>query len=89
MFELNEGHTSFIIDRELYCYKAMLFGFKNVRATYQRLMNTIFKDLISKTMEVYMDDMLLKSKIVGDHITHLGEIFSVLMRYQIKLILGK
>ena len=75
MFELDEEHTSFIIDRRLYYYKVMSFGLKNVRATYQRLMNTMFKYLIDKTMEIYVDDMLVKSKIAGDHMTHLGEMF--------------
>ena len=44
MYEPDEEHTSFIIDRGLYCYKVMPFGLKNVRATYQRLVNGMFKD---------------------------------------------
>ena len=63
----------------------MLFGLKNVGATYQRLVNTKFKDLISKTIEVYVDDMLVKSKVAEDHMTHLGEMFSMLRRYKMKL----
>ena len=50
----------------------MPFGFKNVGVTYQRLVNMIFKDLIGKSMEVYVDDMLVKSKMVGDHAEHLN-----------------
>ena len=57
-----EEHTSFITDRGLYCYKVMPFGLKNAGATYQRLVNMMFGDLIGKTMEVYVDDMLVKSK---------------------------
>ena len=52
-YESNEEHTSFITDCGLYCYNAMPFGLKNVRATYQRLVNMMFKNLIGKTMEVY------------------------------------
>ena len=71
IYEPDEEHTSFITDRGLYCYKAMPFGLKNVGATYQRLVNMIFKDLIGKLMEVYVDDMLVKSKMAGDHAKHL------------------
>ena len=52
MDEPDEEHSSFITDIGLYCYKAMLFGLKNVEATYQRLVNRMFKDLIGKSMEV-------------------------------------
>ena len=76
MFELDEEHTSFITDCELYYYKAMSFGFKNAGPTYQRLVNAMFKDLIEKTIEVYMDDMLVKSRATRDHMDHLGQIFS-------------
>ena len=67
MYETDEEHTSFIIDRGLYCYKEMSFGLKNAGVTYQRLVNMMFKDLIGKSMEVYVDDMLVNSKMVGDH----------------------
>ena len=46
----DQKHTSFIIDCELYCYKVMPFGLKNARATYQRLVNMMFKEHIDKTM---------------------------------------
>ena len=46
----------------------MPFGLKNIGATYQRLVNRMFKDLIGKSIEVYVDDMLVKSKITEDHI---------------------
>ena len=81
MFELNEEHTSFITDRGLYCYKAIPFGLMNVEAAYQRLVSTMFKDLIGKIIEVYMDDMLVKSRAVKYHMDHLGQIFSILRKY--------
>ena len=62
MFEHDEEYTSFITYRGLYCYKVMLFGLKNVKATYQRLVNAMRKDLIGKTIEVYVDEMLVKSR---------------------------
>ncbi|XP_016652662.1 PREDICTED: RNA-directed DNA polymerase homolog [Prunus mume] len=54
-------HTAFIIDRGLYCYNVMPFGLKNAGATYQRLVNRIFTEHIGGIMEVYVDDMLVKS----------------------------
>ena len=63
----------------------MSFGLKNVGATYQRLVNEIFKELIGKSMEVYVGDILVKSKTLGDHIGHLNQMFDILRKYQIKL----
>ena len=85
MYEPNEEHTSFITDKGLYSYKAIPFGLKNEEATYQRLVNGMFKDLIRKSMEAYMDDMLVKSKTAGDHIDHLNQMFNILRKYQMKL----
>lgn len=58
----DEENTSFIIDNGTYCYKAMSFSLKNAGATYQRLINKIFKNQIEKNVEVYVDDMIVKSK---------------------------
>ena len=85
MYEPEEEHTSFITDQGLYYYKAMPFGLKIVGATYQRLVNIIFKDLIGKSMEVYVEDMLVKSKMAGDHAKHLKQMFNILWKYQMKL----
>ncbi|XP_022883683.1 uncharacterized protein LOC111400502 [Olea europaea var. sylvestris] len=85
MYPTNEENISFITDRGLYCYKMMLFGLKNAGATYQRLVNRMFVDLIGKTMEVYVDDMLVKSLKADYHVMHLDDTFRILMRYKIKL----
>ncbi|CAL9024323.1 unnamed protein product [Prunus brigantina] len=77
--------TSFIIERGTYCYKVMPFGLKNAGATYQRLVNKIFKDQIGKTMEVYEDDMLVKAPKRADHLKNLAEAFSLLRQYRMKL----
>ena len=63
----------------------MPFGLKNKRATYQKLVNIMFKDLIGKTMEVYVDDMLVKSRMAGGHVDHLEQMFEILRKYQMKL----
>ena len=63
----------------------MPFGLKNAGATYQRLVNMMFKDLIGDIMEVYIDDMVVKSKNAADHIQHLKQAFEILGRYNMKL----
>lgn len=63
----------------------MPFGLKNAGATYQRLVNKIFKPLIGRTMEVYIDDMLVKSLNRSDHVKDLREAFSILQTYGLKL----
>ena len=77
--------TTFITPSGLYCYNVMPFGLKNVRATYQMLVTKIFRPLIGKTMEVYIDNMLVKYKEHPDHEKHLQETFELLRRYDMKL----
>ena len=63
--------TSFITPHGLFCYNMMPFCLTNVRATYQRLVTKMFRPLHGKTMEVYIDGMLVKSKECPDHVGHL------------------
>lgn len=58
-------------DKGLLCYQVMTFGLKNAGVTYQRLANTMFEEHIGKLMEMYVDDMLLKSVTLDAHITNL------------------
>ena len=51
----------FVTSQGLFCYKMMLFGLKNAGATYQRLMNKMFANQIERNVQVYVDDMLVKS----------------------------
>ena len=60
-------------------------GLKNPDATYQRLMKKIFKPLIGRMVEVYIDDIVVKSKTREEHTYHLQEVFHLLMRYYMKL----
>ncbi|KAI5351644.1 hypothetical protein L3X38_004535 [Prunus dulcis] len=85
MHEDDKAKTSFIIERGTYCYKVMPFGLNNAGATYQKLVNKIFKEQIGKTMEVYVDDMLVKAPARADHIKNLAEAFSLLRKYNMKL----
>ncbi|XP_024037570.1 uncharacterized protein LOC112097200 [Citrus clementina] len=85
MYEPDEESTAFITNQGLFCYRVMPFGLKNAGATYQRLVNKVFKPLIGKTMEVYVDDMITKSKIPKEHVRHLEETFELLRKYKMKL----
>ena len=77
--------TTFITPYGLFCYNVMSFGLKNAWATYQRLVTKMFRPLPGKTMEVYIDDKLVKSKERPDHDKHLQETFELLRAYGIKL----
>ena len=63
----------------------MPFGLKNVGATYQRLVNKLFQKQIGVSMEVYIDDMLVKSVKAELHVPHLAKSFQVLKNYNMKL----
>jgi hypothetical protein len=85
MTEEDQEKTAFITSRGLFCYKAMPFGLKNAGATYQRLVNKMFHDQIGINMEVYVDNMLVKSKKDDDYLADLKETFQALRRYNMKL----
>ncbi|KAL0336473.1 UNVERIFIED_CONTAM: hypothetical protein Sradi_4859200 [Sesamum radiatum] len=80
---------SFITLDGTFCYVAMSFGLKNTGATYQRLVDKIFRSQLCRNMEVYVDDMLVKSKEARSHVEDLQETFAVLRKYRLKLNLGK
>nr|XP_027083543.1 uncharacterized protein LOC113705834 [Coffea arabica] len=63
----------------------MPFGLKNAGATYQRTMTTLFHDMIHKEMEVYVDDIIIKSKKAEDHLIDLRKLFERLRKYNLKL----
>ncbi|KAI3742755.1 hypothetical protein L1987_60450 [Smallanthus sonchifolius] len=73
----DQEDTAFMTPTGIYCYIAMPFGLKNAGATYQRLGNMMFKEKLRDTMEVYIDDMVVKSKKVEDHLRDLREAFDI------------
>ena len=81
----DQEKTSFVTRQGTYCYQVMPFGLKNVRATYQRLVNKMFQKQIGASMKVYIDDMLVKSVKAKLHVAHLAESFQVLKNYNMKL----
>ena len=84
MVEEDQEKTAFITSQGLYCYRVMPFELKNLGASYQRLVNKMFNK-IGRNMEVYMDNMLVKSKKELAHLDDLKETFTTLKQYQIKL----
>lgn len=63
----------------------MPFGLKNAGATYQRAMNAIFHDMLGRFMEVYIDDIVVKSKKSDDHVEHLRKGFQRMRKHQLKI----
>jgi len=62
---------TFITEKENYCYKFMSFGLKNVDATYQRMMNKFFENQIGRNLDFYVDDMIVRSNTLEQHIANL------------------
>ena len=81
----DQDKTSFVMGQGTYCYRVMPFGLKNAGATYQRSVNRMFQKQIGASMEVYIDDMLVKSTSTKLHIAHLSEAFQILRKYNMKL----
>ena len=89
MAEEDQEKTAFITSQGLYCYKVIPFGLKNAEAAYQRLVNKMFNKQIGRNMEVYVDDMLVKSKEKLAHLNNLKETFATFKQYQMRLNLRK
>ena len=85
----DQEKIAFINPRELYCYRVMPFGLKNAGGTYQRMVTTIFENQIGKTVEVYIDDMLVKSVRKKGHLAHLKKVFGILWKDKLRLNTSK
>lgn len=77
--------TSFITPEGNYHYTMMPFGLKNVGATYQRMVTRMFKELISRTMEVYIDDMVVKMREKVGHACDLVNVFDIFKQHKLRL----
>ncbi|XP_057543365.1 uncharacterized protein LOC130821594 [Amaranthus tricolor] len=81
----DQPHTAFITNAGVYCYKVMPFGLKNAGATYHRMVNKVFQSQIGRNLEVYVDDMITKSKQASQHAADLRETFNTLRKLQMRL----
>ncbi|XP_075507599.1 uncharacterized protein LOC142544436 [Primulina tabacum] len=81
----DQDKMSFIISEGTFCYVVMPFEFKNAGATYQRLMDRVFYEQVGRNVEVYVDDIMVKSRDSTQLIPDLVETFSTLRSYGLKL----
>ena len=72
-----------------YHYKVMPFNLKNAGSTYQRMMMRMFELQLGKSIEIYVDDMVVKSKVVSEHLGDLGSTFNVLRKHKLRLNASK
>ena len=72
-----------------YHYKVMLFGLKNAGSTYQRMMTKMFEPQLGKSIEIYINDMVVKSKVVSEHVGDLRVIFDILTKHKLHLNASK
>ncbi|GKV42993.1 hypothetical protein SLEP1_g50340 [Rubroshorea leprosula] len=81
----DQEKMTFYAGDAIYCYVIMPFGLKNAGATYQKLIQVVFKLQIGKNIEVYVDDMIITSLQAEDHVDDLNETFQNLRLAQMKL----
>ena len=85
----DQEKTSFVTPVGNYHYKVMSFGLKNAGSTYQRMMTKMFEAQMGKNIEVYIDDIVVKSKMVSEHIGDLTNIFKILRGHKLRLNASK
>ncbi|KAK7279755.1 hypothetical protein RJT34_24812 [Clitoria ternatea] len=85
MCEEDQEKTAFINDRGVFCYTVMPFGLKNAGATYQRMINKVFEGMHTKLVEVYINDIIAKTPVGGDHIEDLRQVFTRLREFNMRL----
>ena len=84
MAVMDKIKTTFITKWGMYCYKVMPFGLKNAGATYQRAATALFHDMIHKEVEVYVDDMMVKSEMREGHFKALDKFLARLEKYNLR-----
>ena len=85
----NQEKTSFITPIGNFHYKVMPFWLKSASSTYQRVVTKMFKKQLGRNMEAYIDDMVVKSKAVEDHLSNLAETVQILREHRLKLNASK
>ncbi|XP_061360758.1 uncharacterized protein LOC133304723 [Gastrolobium bilobum] len=85
LWKEDQEKTAFITDNAVYCYNVMPFGLKNAGATYMRMMNKVFKAQMGRMLEVYMNDMIVKSGDGKTHLQDLQEVFEQVGKHNMRL----
>nr|GEX94877.1 reverse transcriptase domain-containing protein [Tanacetum cinerariifolium] len=81
----DEEKTAFHTGQGVYCYTKMSFGLKNADATYQRLMDKAFESQVGRNIEVYVDDLVVKSHTEAEMVRYIEETFRTLRKINMKL----
>ncbi|GAU30847.1 hypothetical protein TSUD_365550 [Trifolium subterraneum] len=89
MNTMDAPHTTFMSNTCNYHYTIMSFGLKNVGATYQRLMDRLFAHQIGKNLEVYIDDVVVKTISKGEHHEDLKDNLASVRKYNMRLNTAK
>ena len=85
----NQEKIVFVTPIGNYHYKVMPFGLKNTGFTYQQMMTKMFESKLGRSIEVYIDDMVVKSKMVSEHVGDLTNIFGILRKHKLRLNASK
>ena len=85
----DQEKTAFMTPVGNYHYTVMSFGLKNTGSTYQRMMTKMFEPQLGKVIEVYIDDMVVKSKVISEHVRDLEVIFGILREHKLRLNASK
>ena len=85
----NKEKIAFVTSIGNYHYKVMPFGLKNAGSTYQRIMTRMFELHLGKSIEIYIDDIVVKSKMMFEHMGDLGVIFYILRKHKLRLNASK
>ncbi|GJT42090.1 reverse transcriptase domain-containing protein [Tanacetum coccineum] len=85
MAEEDEEKTAIIINQGIFCYTKMPFGLRNAGATYQQLVDKAFYGQISRNLEVYVDDLVIKSRTEDEIVRDIEETFKTLRKINMKL----
>ena len=85
----DQEKTVFVTPTGNYHYKVMPFSLKNIGSTYQRMMTKMFEPRLGKNIETYIDDMVVKSKVVSEHVGDLRSIFEILRKHKLCLYASK
>ena len=85
----DQEKTAFVTPTKNYHYKVIPFRLKNAGSTYQKMMTRMFKPQRSKNIEIYIDDMVVKSKVESEHVNDLENIFEILRKHNLHLNASK
>jgi glutamate mutase epsilon subunit len=90
--ELDENsrqYTAFICPRGLFEYNVLTMELTNETETFQRLMNTLFEDILHKIVEVYLDEIIIFSQTLPEHVQHVKRVVERLIKNVLKMKLSK